>query len=154
MCLCRNGLIRLSLAALPNASVVCLCVCVCLKALGISGFIDYYFYWAKQREIQGFIKKKREIQGKKSYISFIPASFSRNSDMPYMLLKAGLLVDTPLRDQVLSDKMTKICHVMIESLTLYVDLFVLNMFDFDVILELTGCLSFFFRGCRKFAFCD
>ena len=68
--------------------------------------------------------------------SFVSFSFALHADRELAPLKNTLVVMTPLREQILRNTVFKDCEVLVECVVLKANLIPLEMYDFDMILDM------------------
>ena len=68
--------------------------------------------------------------------SFVHLSFVLHTDRELSPLKNKLVVTTPLGEQILRSLIFKGCEILVKGIVLKANLIPLEMFDFDVILEM------------------
>ena len=66
--------------------------------------------------------------------SFVSTTFALNANRELILLKNKLIVNTPLREQILRTSIFKGCEIVVKRIILKANLISLEMSDFDVIL--------------------
>ena len=68
--------------------------------------------------------------------SFVSLSFALYANRELTLLKNKLMVTTPLGEQILYTSIFKKCEILVKGVVLKANLIPLEMYSFDVILEM------------------